>query len=318
MSATVHVLCAVFNGATFLPEFLRSMQAQTHHDWVLWLRDDGSTDDSIAIVCATAEQDLRVRLLPSDDVRRGAVGAFRALWAHAPSDAEYLMFADQDDVWLSHKIERSLSVMQSAEGSQAGPILLHTDLRVVDATLQEVAPSFWRYAHLMPQPVALSRYIVHNVVTGCTVLVNRALRECVGLIPPEAAMHDWWVACVAAAFGRVIAVPDPSVLYRQHGANTIGARESASTLSWSAVPRRAVRALGQMQAVRRDIAIAARQACAFANAYQAELPASDRAFLHAYSRMPAQRLLQRKVAVLRMQLLPEHGFLRNVGLWLRA
>jgi hypothetical protein len=99
------------------------------------------------------------------------------------------------------------------------------DLRVVDARLQPIAESFWAHHRLDPAHDArLDRLLVRNVVTGCTVAVNRALRARAGAIPPEAAMHDWWLALVAAAFGHTGRVGQPTVLYRQHDANQIGAR----------------------------------------------------------------------------------------------
>lgn len=316
--ASVHVICPTWNGAAFIPEFLRSVQAQTFEDWVLWVRDDASSDGSAALVRAVAESDTRVRILASNGDRLGAVGAFRWLWEQVPSTARYLMFADQDDVWLPDKLELSMNAMRDAERLATGPVLVHTDLVVVDAMLKQVAPSFWLYARIKPETVSLPRLIVHNIVTGNTVLINRALRLRVGCIPIGAAMHDWWVACVAAALGRIVAVSVPTVLYRQHGANTIGARASTAGLALRAIPGEAARAFTRTATVRADIATAARQARAFVQAYGGALSASDRAFLHAYARIPEQRFLRRKLQLLRLHLHPENGLMRNVGLLLRA
>ena len=322
---TVHLICPVHNGARFLGEFLRSLAAQTHTDWRLWVLDDASRDDSAALVRACAAADPRVVLLaptaaPHAGVPapRGAAAAFAWLWDALPPDADYVMFADQDDVWLPGKMAQALEAMRAAEAERAGPVLVHTDAVVVDATLRQIAPSFWRYAQLTPEPATLQRFVVHNVVTGNTVLLNRALRDRVGRIPAAAAMHDWWVACVAAAFGRVVAVPTPSVWYRQHGANTIGARAAAlPTTPWARL-RLAVRAMTRTATVRTDIATAARQAEALLTHYGDALPLRDRRFLRAYGMLPSRGLLRRKWLLLRWHLRPERGLLRNLGLLLRA
>jgi len=315
---TVHVICPIYNGRVFLPSFLDSLQAQTHAQWVLWVRDDGSSDDSGAIVRSYADRDGRIRVLDHDGERRGAAQAFRWLWDRIPGAADYVMFADQDDVWLPEKITRTLEAMRTAEAERDGAVLVHTDLVVVDAALREIAPSFWQFAGIDVHSTSLSRVVVRNMVTGNTAMINRALRECTGSISSDAVMHDWWVACVAAAFGRVVALPYASVLYRQHGANTIGVRRSAAHASWRELPAESLNAFARSAKVRADIAIAARQAMAFVSAYGAALPERDRIFLHEYARMPSQGFLRRKWDVVRMQLLPGNGLLRNVGLLLRA
>ena len=329
---TVHLICPVHNGARFLGEFLRSVAAQTHTDWRLWVLDDASRDDGAALVRACAAADPRVVLLEptaappagatsapaTAPAPRGAAAAFAWLWDALPPDADYVMFADQDDVWLPGKIALALAAMQAAEATRAGPVLVHTDAVVVDATLRQIAPSFWRYAQLTPEPATLQRFVVLNVVTGNTVLLNRALRDRVGRIPAAAAMHDWWVACVAAAFGRVVAVPTPSVSYRQHGANTIGARDAALPTTPRARLRLAARASARTTTVRTDIATSARQAEALLAHYGNALPLRDQRFLRAYGLLPSRGLLVRKWLLLRWHLRPERGLLRNLGLLLRA
>src|SRR5215475_14563150 len=73
----VDVVCSVYNGARFLPEFLRSLEAQTHADWRLWVRDDGSRDDSVGVVRRQAASDQRVHFLTSGEASRlGATQSF--------------------------------------------------------------------------------------------------------------------------------------------------------------------------------------------------------------------------------------------------
>lgn len=138
--------------------------------------------------------------------------------------SEYLMFCDHDDVWLSNKIETSLNRMEEAEaiyGVQT-PILVHTDLAVVDDKLTPLFPSLSRQEGLSSGNSNFRQLIMQNNVTGCTMLLNKTLYQMARPIPRNAAMHDWWIALVAAAFGKVIFMEVPTVLYRQHAQNSVG------------------------------------------------------------------------------------------------
>ena len=317
-TVTVDIICSVCDGALYVPAFLQSLKTQTHPRWRLWIRDDGSSDASAAIVNSFASADSRIRSMQSGGGRLGVVGAFGWLFERLPADTEYVMFADQDDVWLPEKIERTLAAMLVAEQRSTGPVLVHSDLVVVDTELNEIDRSFWHFADVNPDSPSLRHMIVKNVVTGATAMLNRALRERVGTIPPAAAVHDWWVACVARAFGQIAVLRAPTVLYRQHGGNSIGARRPSSALAWHDVPREAPGAFGRAAKVRAGIAAAARQARAFLDRYHDDLSAADRQFLASYARIPERAYLLRKLDILRMQLLAENGFIQNVGILLRA
>lgn len=315
---TVHLLCPVHNGAPYLPAFLASVQAQTYRDWHLWLLDDASHDGSAALVADAAQGDTRLTLLPPAGRPLGAVGAFAHLWAQLPPEARYVGFADQDDVWHPHKIAQSLVALQAAEALQPGPVLVHTDLEVVGPALEPLAPSFWRVAGIVPEPATLRRLVAQNVVTGCTTLMNGALRALAGPIPPDVPMHDAWVACVAALGGRIIALPTPTVRYRQHGANTLGARQSVTNAPLAALPGRAWRALTDHRPVRRQVAGAARLAERLLERFGGQCTAADRELLTSVAALPALPWLARKRAVAQLYCHPEHGWLRNAGVVWRA
>ena len=313
----VHIVCAVYNGAQFLPEFLKSVQTQSVTNWLLWIRDDTSTDLSVTVIRGASATDERVRLLEASGDQLGPAGAFSWLLERVPENAPYIMFADQDDVWLPNKIEYTLSAMNLAEQSELA-VMVHTDMTVVDQHLKEIDPSFWHFAHIDPQYTKLEHLAVQNVATGATVMINRALRERVGRIPSAAAMHDWWIALVASAFGHILAISTPTMLYRQHAANAIGATKPASALSLTEVPSRITGAFARVGKVRADISKAARQAGAFAERYGSQLSEEQRRFLTDYARIPTQGFFRRKIEIARLHLRADKGFLWNAGLLLRA
>lgn len=316
-SVLVDVILSVHNGATYLGAMLDSLVAQTHPTWRLWMRDDGSTDGTRDVMRRAADADPRIVVLASGEGRLGAARSFGWLLDRVPANSAYVMCADHDDVWLPGKIAATLAVMRRAEREAPGPVLVHTDLVVVDDALRPIAPSFWRFSGVAPEPVSLRRLVVQNVVTGPTMMLNRALRELAGSVPAAAIYQDWWYSLVAAAFGRIVALPEATTLYRQHGANSVGARRDVP-LRWFELPSLARDALGRTEHLRSEIARTTRQAGAFLERYRARLREDEREFLQAYARIPEHSLLRRKLAVARLRLRLEHGFWRNLGIFLRA
>lgn len=313
----VHIVCSVFNGARYLNEFMKSLQSQSVGNWRLWVRDDGSSDDSQRLLNELKTDDARIRLVDSRG-NIGVVPSFARTLDAVPAEARYIMFADQDDIWLPIKIEYTLKAMMLAEETARGPVLVHSDMKVVDENLHVIDESFWHLAHLNPEAHSLRQLAARNIVTGATVMINRALRERVGTIPREAAMHDWWIACVASGFGKLVAISTPTMLYRQHGANTVGARKPGSNARWLELPGAVRSALHRTSRVRRDIATAAAQAHAFLERYENELSASDRTFLEKYAQIPSRHLLRRKLDIARLHLQRDDNLLKNAGLLLRA
>jgi glycosyltransferase involved in cell wall biosynthesis len=227
----IAVLLATYNGQAYLPAFLDSLRRQTVADWVLLAGDDTSDDATAAILYDWSKRDPRIRLISGRQTGRGAAANFGRLMQHAcETDAEFVFFADQDDVWLLEKMERQLQLLRLTQTmtSAETPVLVHSDLVVTDENLRTIHPSLMRHAgFLHAECHSLQGLLLHNCVTGCTTAVNRRLLELATPVPREAVMHDWWLALCAAAAGRIAYLPESTVLYRQHAANAIGGRDSA-------------------------------------------------------------------------------------------
>jgi glycosyltransferase involved in cell wall biosynthesis len=234
VSWKVGIVLATYNGAAHVEEQVRSVQAQDFSGWRLFARDDGSSDDTSARLARLAAQDPRITVLEAGE-RLGVVGNFAALLAHARrAGAEYVFPCDQDDVWLPAKVSRSLAVMAQleAEHGRETPLLVHSDLAVVDEALRPLYPSFLRRQGIRHQEVdPLNVLLVQNFVTGCASLLNGALLDLALPVPERCIMHDWWIAQCAAARGAIGFIPEATILYRQHGTNQIGATGALGNLN---------------------------------------------------------------------------------------
>ena len=230
----IAILLPTWNGEEFLAEQLDSLLAQTYQNFAVVIRDDGSTDGTRGLIAQyAAAHPHHIHVLVSDGQNLGARGSFSCLMNYALQHKQtlgmeraLLMFCDQDDVWVPHKIAVSMQRMQALQEKHPGaPALVHSDLRVVDEQLNLIAPSFVAYQGLEPLRNNFGRMIVSNTVTGCTALLNEELVLLACPVPAGAVMHDWWLALVASAFGHLDYIDEALVEYRQHGRNTIGARE---------------------------------------------------------------------------------------------
>ncbi len=229
---TVAILLSTYNGARFLPEQLDSIARQTHGNWSLLWRDDGSTDQTLAIMRNFTRKIgvSRCREAADSGIHLGAAASFLSLLAQTPQ-SQAIAFADQDDVWMPNKLARALPHIGHA-GSRA--FLYCARQYLVDEQLQG------RYLSILPGdrpgfPASLTQNIVH----GNTMVMNRAAADLVRRIPgPPGTVHDWWsYIVISACGGSVLIDPEPVVLYRQHEGNLIGSPASTMARAKAALAR---------------------------------------------------------------------------------
>jgi glycosyltransferase involved in cell wall biosynthesis len=296
----IDILLATYNGERYLCAQIDSILNQSYQDFRLLIRDDRSTDGTGAILAGYAQQYPDKVVLLSSDENLGVKGNFSELMEQ--SAAPYLMFADQDDIWQKEKVEKSLKAIQELENERMQPLLVHTDLQVVNEQLELLDSSFWRYAGLNPALSSLNRLLVQNMVTGCTVIFNRQLLEIALPIPAEALMHDWWLALVASAFGRIESLAEPMMLYRQHGANNLGAQKFSS-LSWCWK--------GMKKVLSKRSRLTEKQATRFLHRYCLRLSPQQQELVLAYGQLSQKSWWQSRRQIIKHRFF-RHGLLRTI------
>jgi len=223
------ILMATYNGAEYLERQLESILNQSYPSWELIIRDDQSGDDTLQIINSYLEKDSRIKLINYGSAHGSACRNFSALfdWAYA-NDKSYVLFADQDDIWLPHKLERSLTAMIKHENAYpAGfPLLCYSNLSFIDAQDQQID------ARLpLPKELKLEVLINENYAWGCTLILNRAAVQKIKHIPADAVNHDYYVALVVSAFGKNLLIDEDLILYRQHQKNVSGNVDKMSFMS---------------------------------------------------------------------------------------
>lgn len=231
MNYRVHILMATYNGESYLKEQIDSLIAQTYKNWCLTIYDDGSSDNTANIVAEYQAQhgEEKIRFYENHPASGGAKQNFMKLIRE--NTGEYLMCCDQDDVWHPDKIEKSLKRMRRMEvryGKDV-PLLVYTELRVVDEKLSVIAPAFHPYMNLRTGN-QLSYELIQNQVTGCTTMFNKTMQTYMARVKDseQILMHDHVLALVALCFGAISFIKEPLIDYRQHGDNSVGAKDAKS------------------------------------------------------------------------------------------
>ncbi|MFN4158590.1 MAG: glycosyltransferase [Gemmobacter sp.] len=229
----VTILMGLYNGAAHLGAQLDSLAAQDHADWALVARDDGSIDGTAQVFAsfAAAHPGLRLDLGPGPG--RGADANYLAMVADLPAVPGWLAFADQDDVWLSDRLSRGLAAL----APHADGLAMYCSRSwVVTEGLERR-----RMSPPRPRPPSFRNALVQNIAAGNTQLLTppaAALLRDAARRTGRVVVHDWWAyQVVTGAGGRVVHDDMPTILYRQHGGNQIGANDG-----WRARLRR----LGQV------------------------------------------------------------------------
>ncbi len=218
----IAILLGVYNGEKFLPEQLNSLINQTNQNWTLYIRDDGSNDNTRNIIneyCARFSNFVYVK----DDLGNLKSGR-NFLQLLDVVESKYYMFCDHDDVWLPNKIEVTFQHMKQIEINYPNkPIMVHTDKIIVDENLKVKAESHWKSINLNPEQLLTYEFLgVCPCVGGATMMFNRAVKDLTFPIPSVPILHDYWISLQTVKYGIVSTLHIPTISYRQHGSNVFG------------------------------------------------------------------------------------------------
>lgn len=227
---TIQVLMSTYNGEKYLNEQIDSIIAQDCENKglaqvKLLIRDDGSSDSTRNILESYASKYPDIVSWYTDG-NKGVIKSFFDLLDSSDEEADYYAFADQDDYWMPEKLSAGIAKIEAMKKESPDiPLLYCCRPKLVDENLVPLVSEIKR----PPMRPSFNNALIENIVTGCTIVMDRKLRDVVKANNPEyTVMHDWWFYIIASSFGRVYYDETPYICYRQHGGNEVGTNVSRS------------------------------------------------------------------------------------------
>lgn len=223
----ITILLASYNGARYIAEQLDSVINQSHVNWNLIIRDDFSCDNTVGIIQEYIKKDNRISLIKDDFGNLRCCQNFSKLMQFCKPESQYIMFCDQDDIWLPEKIERTVMAMMQLEEkySSDSSLMVYGTYQLMSHEGLEIKSSVPDYS---AQPT-LRLLLSQNYIYGCTIMINKKLLDNSLVIPLTAENHDYWITLTAIVNDAYFAYLDkPLLLYRQHSDNVSGSYKDAT------------------------------------------------------------------------------------------
>lgn len=217
---TILILLSTYNGDRFLKEQLISLQDQKNVEVCCIARDDGSEDQSINILKEFSKKWNNLIVIEGENI--GCANSYLELLKVAVNynmPVDYFAFCDQDDVWIETKLNTAVSILETMPAHK--PILYCSNLTLVDENLNVISNMYKKDIGKLTKGSAL----VERFGTGCTMVFNKKMVEkFVSYKPTYPILHDRWAFLIGIFFGHVYYDNNPTILYRQHSRNIVGAQ----------------------------------------------------------------------------------------------
>ncbi len=231
VKTNIIIIMSTYNGERFIKQQLESLLNQTHPSDIL-IRDDGSNDDTLSIVKDYVERHVCIHLYKDN---LGHIGLresyFILLKESLKFSPDFICYADQDDIWFNDKTEKLLHTF-----TEKKPALVFSDVEVVDENLNLIYPSLSKLQQLDNHTeITLKKLLFYCPALGCTIMLNKPLAKLITSMPKlgKSLNHDKWALVLASIVGKIIYLPEPTLKYRQHSANTVGAMLGIKRKTWT-------------------------------------------------------------------------------------
>jgi glycosyltransferase involved in cell wall biosynthesis len=213
----ITVAMTTFNGGNYLIEQLDSILSQTLLPTEFIVCDDGSTDNTIAILKEYEQKGLIQLYL--NKTKLGVICNFKKAVSLA-KPYNYIALADQDDIWLPNKLKTLQEKLYALEqNKQELPCAVYSDLILIDKHKKVLNKSFWNELNHDVHEHCFQTLLFGNFVTGCSMMFNDAMKQQLLRLPYDNILHDVWMAFIGNTIGNISGHAEPLVLYRQHEKN---------------------------------------------------------------------------------------------------
>lgn len=248
----VGIAMATYNPClSYLIDQITSLKNQTYKNWKCVVVDDNSNDEKFSNILQIIGDDPRFEIHRNSS-NLGSFKTFERALGLVPKEADFICFCDQDDIWISTKIELQLMAFEDPIIS-----LVHTDQSLIDEKNRVFVASCWTLEGRDVLEATTDLLLFRNLITGCTTMFRRSVLQTAlpfcSLRPiKEMYHHDMWISMHACVHGRVVGLKQPLVLYRQHGGNLVGVSRLRRNTKWSELSKRAGYAYSERRWLRED------------------------------------------------------------------
>jgi rhamnosyltransferase len=221
----IDILLATYNGEKYLDTQISSIVNQTYKEWILYIRDDYSSDNTEKIIKKWASLDNRIKIINDKDGNIGIGENFLHLLKH--STADYICFCDQDDYWFENKLD----VLHNAIKEKS----LNIPILIIHAIASWSYPLNTMKSVIGKKIKKLEDFLFLNgEFQGCASIFNVKLKNYLLSIQGYVWMHDHYMSLIALTFGEVVYDDNVLILYRQHKDNaTVHILTNKSRLLWT-------------------------------------------------------------------------------------
>lgn len=303
---SIDIIMGSYNGEKYIREQIDSILGNTYTEWKLMIYDDGSVDNTEVVGKEYAKRFSGKIFFEKNENNLGVVKNF--LYGAGKSSADYIMFCDQDDIWLDNKIGDTLKYIKSMEkryGKEI-PLCVFSDARVVDQELGVISESFFSSNKLDAYKTDIAHLMMENKLLGCTVMFNRSLKDKLTQIPENVKMHDWWIGLICASFGHIGFLDKSTMLYRQHGTNVIGNQSFRKYF---------LNRISSIKKQKLSLKENELQAEEFYSIYKEELSDNKKILVKKFSKLGRMNWIKRRVVIIKNGYL-KTGIIRNAGVLL--
>lgn len=212
----VNILLSTYNGEKYLALQLESLLKQTYQNITIYVRDDGSKDNTMSILkyyCQRKSEDSLPEIVLIGNGDNSNIGYMESFWTllRESGPADYYAFCDQDDFWLPQKVELGVRALEEEHNNNL-PLLYFSSFIYCDENM-----NFNYNSKIVNTPVLFRDVMFYTPAFGFTILINGALRDiALSASSLKNIPHDGWCQKIAAAMGKIIYDPAQTAKYRRH------------------------------------------------------------------------------------------------------
>lgn len=210
----INILMSTYNGAKYITQQLDSIFTQQYSDYKLYVRDDGSSDETLNILYEYQKQlNEPDKMVICKGENIGFCKSFFQLLSMS-NEGEYWAFCDQDDVWYDNKLGRAAKWLQQQDDTI--PLLYHSGIMFADKDLNPKG-----VYRIKNYNYDFQKALTSNVFYGFSMVINSQMRNCLLQCDSnEILYHDWFAAIIATGFGKYYFSDEVDSVHRIHETNT--------------------------------------------------------------------------------------------------